>query len=44
MRKYPEKYSLNDLIIADILLIDIAINHGFNDARSYINAFKDIFV
>lgn len=37
------KYSLNDLTTTDIPLIDIAINHGFNDARSYINAFKDIF-
>ena len=37
------KYSLNDLTTTDIPLIDIAINHGLNDERSYINAFKDIF-
>ena len=43
INKIRIEHSLNDLTTTDMPLIDIAVNHGFNDARSYINAFKEIF-
>ena len=37
------QHSLSDLTTTDMVLIDIAVKHGFNDSRSYINAFKELF-
>lgn len=37
------EHSLKDLTMTDMPLIDIAIKHGFNDSRSYINGFKEFF-
>ena len=43
INKVRIQHSLDDLINTDMPLIDIAVNHGFNDTRSYISAFKEIF-